>query len=299
MISICIPIYNFNVTELVTDLSRQSNLLNVPSEIILIDDGSESTFKEINKTICEKEIYIELEKNIGRSAIRNRFLDHSKYDNLLFLDCDSIIHTDDFLAKYVDALKNHPENVICGGRIYEANAPERAKRLRWKYGIVKESKSYEIRSQNPNASFMTNNFIISRSIFEAIPFDEGLREYGHEDTLFGFELKKRSVNIIHIDNTIRNGHLENNIEYIENTEKAVTNLIYILEHTNYDKDLIQDIRLLRIFYKLYKLRSIIRLAFRILKPLIKYTLSRGYVSLYLFDFYKFGILTMKMSSITK
>jgi ribosomal protein L30/L7E len=141
---------------------------------------------------------------------------------------------------------------------------------------------------------MTNNFLISKKIFENIQFDERLVEYGHEDTLFGFELKRRNIGIIHIDNPILNGDLEKNENYIINTEKAIGNLIHILEFKNYDKQLIEDVTLLHIYYKLYKLRKLIKISFVILRPMIKYFLSNGYVNLYLFDFYKLGTLVIKM-----
>jgi glycosyltransferase involved in cell wall biosynthesis len=288
MISICIPVYNFNVVDLVTKLSNQAGLLNVPSEIILIDDCSDSPFQKQNESICKKEIYIRLEKNIGRAAIRNRFLNYSKFDNLLFLDCDSVVISDNFLSDYVQAIKEHPNCVICGGREYQKSSPERNKMLRWKYGLKRESKSCMVRNQDPCRSFMTNNFGISRKIFELIRFDERLIDYGHEDTLFGFELKKRNINIIHINNPVLNGYLEKNEEYIKKTELAISNLRSILQFTNYDKDLIESIALLHIYYNVYKARRIIQIIFIILKPLIKYLLSKGFINLELFDFYKLG-----------
>lgn len=295
MISICIPIYNCNVVELVSKISAQSELLDVPSEVILIDDCSDNTFKKINEDVCSDMNYIKLEKNIGRAAIRNQFLNYAKYNNLLFLDCDSIITSDDFLVKYIDAIKRFPEQLICGGREYPVTPPGRSEYLRWKYGVHKESLSFKEREKNPNKSFMTNNFLISRRIFEAIQFDERLVEYGHEDTLMGFELKRRNIRIIHIDNPILNGELEKNDKYIVNTEKAISNLVRILEFVDYDGQLIEDVTLLRTYYKFYRQRKLIQISFLILRPAIKYFLSRGVVNLDLFDFYKLGTLAVKMN----
>ena len=296
MISICIPVYNFKVDELVKKLYAQTQLLDVPSEIILIDDGSEKFYQEYNKKTCNQVRYIQLEKNIGWTAIRNLFLKYVAFDYLLFLDCDSLIIRDDFLAKYVNAIKERPDGVICGGRIYDENPPARNKRLRWKYGIKRESKSLETRLQNPDVSFMAFNFVINRKVFEKIHFDERVVEYGHEDTLFGFELKKGGINIHHIDNVILNGYLETNDEYIQKTEKAIGNLPFILKLTNYDKGLIEDVAVLRTYYKLYRLRIIISIIFFIKRPFVKFLLSRGYINLYLLDFYKLGTLAGKFTS---
>lgn len=296
MISICIPIYNFNVINLVNELSNQASQLEVPSEIILIDDCSKNDFKKINENVCKKKVYIQLEKNIGRAAIRNRFLEYANYQNLLFLDCDAIINSPNFLSNYVEELKQHPNQLICGGRIYPKTPPKQDEMLRWKYGILKESKPVEIRSQHPNKSFMTNNFVINKAVFEVLKFDERLIGYGHEDTLFGFELKKRNISIKHIDNPVLNGDLESNETYLAETEKAIDNLIRILKFTNHDKGFIQDVELLRVYYKFYSLKTIVKAVFIMSKSLIKYSLTKGYINLYLFDFYKLGTLAIKMDA---
>lgn len=295
MISICIPIYNFDVTSLVKSLSFQAQLLDAPSEIIIIDDCSDNSFKMLNEYYCKKEIYIQLHKNIGRSAIRNKFLEYAKYDKLLFLDCDSTIQKDNYLSNYIDAIKLHPNQLICGGRNYPKSCHEWSKKLRWKYGIIKESKPFEIRNKNPNKSFMTNNFVISKEILDIIKFDERLVNYGHEDTLFGYQLKKRNITILHIDNPVLNGGLDDNAKYISDTEKAISNLIQILKFINYDEVFIQDVALLQIYYKFFKFRKLILLVFIIFKPIIKFLLSNGFVNLYLFDFYKLGTLALKMN----
>ncbi len=297
MISICIPIYNFNVGELVKKLSAQSKDLDIPAEIILIDDGSKDKYQRINETICAEQKYIKLEKNIGRAAIRNLFLKYAQFEYLLFLDCDSIISSDDFLKKYMDALKKYPAQLICGGRECQKLRPDKSKLLRWKYGVNVESKTFEERGKHPNKSFMSNNFLVSRAVFKTIQFNEKLVEYGHEDTLFGFELKKRNIRILHIDNPILNGDLDHNETYIKHTEEAISNLIHILKITEYDKELIQDVSLLNMYYKLYKVRNLTKVLFILLKPIIKYLLSHGYINLYVFDFYKLGTLTLKMNSI--
>jgi cellulose synthase/poly-beta-1,6-N-acetylglucosamine synthase-like glycosyltransferase len=289
MISICIPIYNYNVTSLVNELSKQAALLNKPYEIILIDDCSNKKFREINEITSKNNIYIELPENIGRSKIRNLFLEFSKYKYLLFLDCDVMVESADFLSKYFNILGEHP-SLVCGGRIYNKSRPKRDHMLRWKYGMMRESQPFANRKKNPYISFMTNNFLIHREIFEKVKFDERITKYGHEDTLFGYSLKKENISITHIDNPIVNIDLETNIEYLNKTKEAIINLVHIMEFTNYDKGLINDIKILRFYWKVRKIEKIISLFFILLKPLVVYLLSRGYVILFLFDFYKLGII---------
>ncbi|MEP2935361.1 MAG: glycosyltransferase family 2 protein [Gilvibacter sp.] len=291
MISICIPIYNFNVSTLVMALEEQIAQYPLKTQIVLIDDASTKEFKDLNEAVCSKHVYLKLEKNIGRSAIRNLFLEHAQYENMLFLDCDSLVEHPDFIANYLAAIEQNPNNVICGGRVYRAEAPDKAHYLRWKYGIKKESKSAAERAKNPNRSFMTNNFVVAKNVLKAIGFDERLKNYGHEDTLFGYELKENKIAIIHIENPVVNGHLETNAVYITNTEKAVENLVHILDFTSHDKEIIQDVTLLRTYKRFKLFKPLIRLCYTWFGPLIKKRLSKGNVSLRAFDCYKLGYLS--------
>ena len=45
MLSICIPVYNFDVTELVKALNSQAEELHVSYEILVIDDASQNLYK--------------------------------------------------------------------------------------------------------------------------------------------------------------------------------------------------------------------------------------------------------------
>jgi len=292
MLSICIPIYNFNVTSLVNKLSQQIKKIDILCEIILIDDCSVEEFKKINENVYKKEIYIQLDKNIGRVKIRNLFLKYAKYDYLLFLDCDTFIISDDFVAKYISAICRNEHDVICGGVVYNNFRPERSKMLRWKYGIKKESKPLDIRVLSSNKSFMTSNFLINRRIFEQIKFDERITEYGHEDTLFGFMLKENGISVKHINNPVLHGDIDYNTVYLKKTENGIINLIHILNYVDYDHQFIQDVTLLNIYNNLSskKLTGIINVIFICFKPLLKFLFIKGYVNLMLFDFYKLGIL---------
>ena len=148
---------------------------------------------------------------------------------------------------------------------------------------------------------MTNNFLIDKRVFERVNFDERIIEYGHEDTLFGYMLHKHNYDIIHINNTVLNNNIEDNAEYLQKTEKSVNNLISILKYVNNDKELIKSVTLLDFYEKMKfkKLINIIHSLFFITKPILKYMLTKGYVNIYLFDFYKLGILIEKKKKIKK
>lgn len=291
MISICIPVYNFDVTGLVVTLHQQALRQNVAAEVICIDDCSDARFREINKETCNTYgKYIQLEENVGRARIRNLFLKYAMFDYLLFLDCDSVLISSNFIKKYTETIIKEDPKVICGGRIYNDIKPSKQKLLRWKYGRKKESVNAVMRRRHPHHSFITSNFAIHRDTLSTIKFDERLVQYGHEDTLFGFQLKKNNISISHIENPILNGYLEDNEEFLDKTELGLSNLVCILQFLNYDPEFIEDVTLLRYHRKVRRLRLdlFISFTFSLLKPALRLNLSKGFANLFWFDFYKLG-----------
>lgn len=292
MLSICIPIFNVDVRPLVTELVKQIKECTPKVELILIDDGSTQFLKE-NKELESCATVIFLRENIGRAKIRNLFLEYSKEAYLLFLDCDVLINDPNFIAHYLLFLKNEPA-IVCGGHFYNSKQPKLSERLRWKYGIYKESKSAEERKKSPNKSFMTNNFVIKKSIFQEIRFDERLRNYGHEDTLFGLQLKKKQLKIEHIDNQVLIGDSESNEVFLHKTEIGVKNLAHILSFPEFQADLWNEISLLSFYKKTKKVHFLLLPIFTIVKPILHWLLKKGMANLLLFDFYKLGILMLSL-----
>jgi hypothetical protein len=294
MISICIPVHNFNIQKLVDKLSGLGVKSGIPFEIIVIDDLSADDYRELNAGFCKQHKYIKLDRNIGRARIRNLFPGYSKYQKLLFLDCDSEIISDDFLDRYIIEIKKNESPVICGGRIYPKDKPPPDMRLRWKFGIERESFSAYVRGKSPFRYFMTNNFLIDRDVLMNIKFDERIVRYGYEDTLFAYRLMKNHIEIKHTDNQVIHFCMETNSDFIGKTEQSIVNLVNILDYINHDKDFIDNIRILRVYNRLERLylTAILRFFFRIMRPPLRFLLERGLTRLWFFDFYKLGLLTV-------
>jgi len=291
MLSVAIPIYNVVVTKLITALSNEIKLKQLPVEIVLIDDCSTSDIKVLNEEICKPYTYIQLSQNVGRSQVRNLFIRYTLYDYLLFLDCDSLIDNPDFLETYLSYIKAHTPDVICGGRRYPKTCPGRSSRLSWRYGRECESKSAAQRAQYANRSFMTNNFVIKKSILRQIPFDQRISTYGHEDTLLGFRLMQQNIIIQHIDNEVINNDIETNVHFLHKSETAIQNLLKILDFVEDKPHFIEMVTLLRYVYQLKKYPVQLKLTqvlYHILKPILKWSLINGFVSITLFNFYKLG-----------
>ena len=252
MISICIPIYNFDVRPLVNDLTKQIQFIfEYEIEIILIDDASTEEIQQKNNSLSTLHKYIQLDKNIGRAKIRNLFLNHTSQPYLLFLDCDSSIELNqDFIKNYLNHILNQKPLISYGGRIYPNNPPSKNQTLSWKYGYYIESKSTKERAINPNKSFQTNNFIIHRNLFQTINFDESIKNYGHEDTIFGIEINKKQIAIQHLENPVLNNHIEDNKQYLLKTELAVQNLNQLVISNKIQPEDYKHINLLQFYKKL-------------------------------------------------
>mgnify|MGYP002682855479 CR=1 FL=1 len=79
-------------------------------------------------------------------------------------------------------------------------------------------------------------------------------------------------------------------------KKVVSHHTYVLAS---DGDLMEGISLLRFYQKIRKFESIVLWLFLLTKPLISCLLSKGYVSLKLFDFYKLGLFIEQKRKISK
>lgn len=291
MISVCIPVYNFDVSALVEQLHQQLSQIDQPSEIILIDDASDEEFRRINRKISPERItLIEHEKNTGRARIRNRFLEYSNQPNLLFLDCDTTIPSGRFINDYLKAMEKQPGKIICGGSIYNQVRPSRKYMLHWNYGRKKESRTAATRSKNPNASFMTANFLVPRILFEKIRFDESITGYGHEDTLFGFSLMEKGHIVVHIDNPVVHEGLETNAVFLDKTDEGLRNLNRVAELTGKDPEFLKSISLLNYISRLDRNGTawLIRILFFLSGPLVRALLASGRGGIKLFSFYKLG-----------
>lgn len=289
MLTVCIPVYNKDVTMLVTTLMKQIDASNENVKVVLIDDKSSSSIVQTNSNISNDVHFIPLDKNVGRSKIRNKFLEHTDSKHLLFLDCDSKIINDNFIETYLNYLNQHEPKVLVGASVYGQNKPSIQYRLRWKYGRIKESKTYSERISDSNFSFKTNNFIISRECFAENLFNETISGYGHEDTLFGYDIRKKGIQIEHIDNPVLNDILDTNREFILKTEEGLHNLLVVLQITNNDQDLTSKIKLLK-YYNRYRSSGMFKLFFAVAKKPIRYLLTKGCASLFLLDVYKLGYL---------
>lgn len=290
MLNICIPVFNYDVNTLVNSLHKQCIEAGTDFNILIFEDGSDKEHIEINSKVklLPDVKHLISEKNTGRSAARNFLADNALPGKILFMDCDSAIHDKNYIKNY---LYNFDKEIVCGGTAYLPAQKKRASVLRYKYGIKREMTTAATRNKNPNKAFSTFNFMISKDIFKTVRFREFLHGYGHEDSLFGFELKTNSYNIHHIDNPVVHEGIEDNNIFLEKTEQGIRNLLIIENNKLINKDFTREIRIVKTYYKLRKLRliSIPYIFFRLFENIVKkHLLKSQNPCLYMFDLYKIG-----------
>lgn len=297
MLSVCVPIFNHDIRDLLLRFIEESSHL---LDIICIDDASSEEYRMINFDFCKNRgiQYIQLEENIGRSAIRNLFLKYSDKPYLLFLDCDSLPVYSYFLEEYVKNIEKFNPDVIYGGTRYKKEKPLIGKRLRWRYGHQKESKSFENRQKKSNQSFQTNNFVVKRVILEKYRFDERIRNYGHEDTLWGILLWKNKKEVLHIDNPVWHDDNTGDAEFVLKTEEAIDNLIELLKIGVITESDYEFFKLLS-FVKKQRASTLFLLqiiAFLLVKPLA-FFLKKSILSFPIFlNFYKLMYFLRKINN---
>lgn len=296
-LSICVPVYNFDVRELVFDLKKEIDSQKTDAEIILIDDASKEECKQVNRELQNiAHQFIFLKKNIGRSRIRNLFLQYAAGEYLLFLDCDGKITVKNFLKNYIQFIQEHPDTlVIYGGREVLNSASDQDHYLRWKFAVERENLPVEVRREKPYLSFQTNNFVIRKGILERVGFNPEFQKYGYEDLLLAMDLKAEHIKIDHIDNPILNNDLESNIVYLEKVEESVESLSHMLKDERLSSKL-SEVKLVKLYNKLKNtpFKAVLGFLFNRGEGNIKRKLSKGNVNLRYLDIYKLGLLFRKM-----
>ena len=293
MISILIPVYNCSVTDLVRDLYNQITP-DGNCEIIVLDDGSDRACLHQNREIAllPNVRYLELQKNQGRVAIRNLLAQTATYPWILFIDGDSRIIRNDFIAAYGRSLTGHMD-VICGGREYAASKPQNCSlALHWEYGRKREKINFQKKTLQPYGGFMSNNFLIRKPLFLTLNFENAVQGYGHEDTWIGMQLEARKAAINYIDNPVEHTGLETAETYIGKSENALRNLLK-LEAVAGPNVLRRHVKIFRAYFILKKcgLDRVVNFFYKRTQKLLRLNLKSCTPSLLVFDFYRLGYLT--------
>lgn len=292
MISILIPVYNYDCRALVRELHEQGRRLckelaaeSFAFEIIVADDAStdfEQEEQNAGLATLEHVRYLRGGENLGRARIRNFLAAQARYDYCLIIDCDALVCTPDFLRRYV--AERDRADVVCG----ELRNPEvcpRGCELRFRYEkAAMHRRPVAYREQHPYAYLSTFNVLFHRQVLLALPFDPRCTEYGYEDALMGLMLERRGYSIAHTDIPLVHNGMDRNADFLRKTETALRVLSRLGEPLQSFSALS---RLSRRLCRLH-LRRPFLVVYALLRPLVRRNLLSHHPWLPAFHFYKLG-----------
>ncbi|KFF06166.1 glycosyltransferase family 2 protein [Flavobacterium reichenbachii] len=287
MLSILIPVYNYNVFTLVETLYNQCLESDISFEIICLDDASnEFLTKNQQLNQLNNVSFSSLKNNVGRSNIRNLLVQKASYENVLFLDADTIPVHYDFISKYIQELQKGT-TIAYGGILYKDIKPPKEQLLRWIYGRKREALKVDDRIKNPAQSAFVSNLLIKKEIAVRFPFDETIIKYGFEDMLFFSVLKSGKIPITHLENPVYHLNLETGAVFLNKTKTALENLSFLYDSKKITKD---NSKIIALFVRLKTLKLTTAFAFLFKKTAsrIEQNLLSEKPSLLLFDLYKLG-----------
>lgn len=289
MLSILVPIYNYNVYPLVLELHKQCIDCGMAFEILCQDDASQSSLNAFNENVnaLSNCSFVSLKENLAHRENRNSLAEQAKFDYLLFIDGDSIIIHDNFIKKYIDNLQDF--DIVYGGRLHPEKCPSDNQKLRWKYGRFIEDKTAENRKKNTYSSVLFNNTIIKKECFNQVKFDAHLKKYGHDDTQVSYRLSLLQARVNHIENAVEHGDIDINLVYIKKTKESLENLIALYQSKKIDVDFVKLIRFYDFLRKTKSTFIIAKIHFVLERALVQ-NLTGNNPNLLLFNWFRIGYL---------
>jgi glycosyltransferase involved in cell wall biosynthesis len=256
-LSLLIPVCDYDIVAIVHSMKSCVGKIPEFTEILIGDDGSTPSFRDKYRSLEGGGVrIIRSETNIGRAAIRNRLALEAKGDYLVFIDADTMIPgtAEHYIQNWIQAASLG--RVISGGVLYHESPPgDPDKILRWKNGRNREQKKASFRNKHPYSSFSTFNVLIEKNIFGKLRFNEEIRQYGHEDTLFSYQLNKAGIKIAHIDNGLIHEGIESNRDFLNKTKLRIENLSKLYDFITDKHTFSLTVRMVR----LYRVLSLLRL----------------------------------------
>ena len=284
-LSILIPVYNTVCVNFVRQLQQQAELTGIDYEIIVADDASPLQHcVEENRQISQLPHcqYLMKEVNTGAAATRNFLAQQSRYQWLLFLDCDMQLPNEQFITRYLASMS---APVINGGLSIGGDTKLLCSNLRYRYEKAEEpNHTPQRRQQRPYQSFRSTNFLIRRDVMLNHPFDERFRRSGYEDVFFGKQLRQHQIAITHIDNPLLMTDYEANADYVSKMERSLHTL------HQFRQELRGYSRLLTLADGIHigAVRRFLAFLHRILAPMERRNLCGKHPNLTLFKLYRLG-----------
>lgn len=296
MVSVLIPVYNYNVQPLVESLLSQFESIKCKWEIFLSDDNSDSSFENLNSNYIdrlnlENVKLFQQDVNVGNAANRNYLIGQASYEWLLFLDVDVLPVNTNFLATYLSTFKSTKKELISGNIVYDSENPK-PNLLRWKYGKQKEEISIEIRRKKPILNLRGANFAIRKSLAKKFKMPILKEKYGFVDTRFFLQFDVNQVCVI--ENPVYHLGIESNDVYLNKTKKAISNALFLM---NTDNQLAMQLKLVSSYKKVRYSRFLLVKIYYLFSSCFVKNLTSKNPSIFIFQIFK--ILYLSSLDISK
>ncbi|MBR9914086.1 MAG: glycosyltransferase family 2 protein [Algicola sp.] len=292
MLSVLIPVYNYDIRLLVTTIHEQLTDSHMAFEICCMDDNSEKNISSLNSEISQLKFthYYISEVNNGRVATRKSLASRAQYDWILFLDADVLPKSDSFIKNYITYL-NSGYDAVYGGFAYQSEPPKANQMLRWSYGKSKEQVPAKIRNKTPYKVVISANYLIKKSVFNIITSQVSKRSYGY-DNYFGAALKTNNYAVHHIDNEVYHFGLESSKDYLYKVRQSIETLLHIQSDTSLKAN---DNSLLKLFklIKTWRINYLLSAMYPRLKAPITKNLLGKHPSIMLLQCYKLSYICYK------
>lgn len=201
-LSVIVPTFN-RAEELDQCLNflYEQNLAQESFEVIVVNDGSTDTTKELLSIWEEKwsNLHVIHQKNAGQGCARNRGIGEARGEVILFIG-DDIYATKNFLFEHVQFHQENPQaNKACLGLTQWYPQKMVTPFMEWLTNGGPQF-AYHLLKAGEVANFWffyTSNLSLKKSLLNTHSFDTDFKSYGWEDIELGYRLEEEGLKLIY------------------------------------------------------------------------------------------------------
>lgn len=206
VLSVLVPFYGSDPSELLRDLATRAATLDDAVEIVCADDASpDPRFGAAAVTVAEAvdgtAVTVLLAgRNRGRSRIRNLLAERARGGHVLFLDGDMSVERETFLADYIALIRSRPVGIAFGGFDMELGVDDDPSHDLHVWSSRRDHCLPAVdRQRDPAKYAYTSNLLVRRDVMLACPFSDAFRGWGWEDVDWAIRAMKLAP-IVQVDN---------------------------------------------------------------------------------------------------
>lgn len=204
-LSILSPVFRFDPSALIAALATASKAApDLAVELVLVDDGSgdPALLEQLEQAVLAfpaPASLVAFTANQGRSAARNRLTLEARAPYLLFLDCDMLPDSADFLVRWRQLIETAAPAIAYGGftTLQVPHEPRLAlaRALAERVDCLPAAE----RTARGGVAVATSNLLVRAEILRAVPFDAGFQGWGWEDVDWALRAHAAGHPVLHVD----------------------------------------------------------------------------------------------------